>query len=55
MGCHRRVYLSRKIRITWEALRLPVEQDKIRSAHVNRLQAALTKGLLCICCWRFTK
>lgn len=28
-----------------EALRLLVEQDKIRSAHVNRLQAALAKGL----------
>ena len=28
-----------------EALRLLVEQDKIRRAHVNRLQAALAKGL----------
>ena len=28
-----------------EALRLLVEQDKIRSAHANRLQAALAKGL----------
>ena len=28
-----------------EALRLLVEQDKIRNAHINRLQAALVQGL----------